>query len=186
VVIALDGFSDAPPWRVFISHTSELREFPPGGSYVAKVKEAIPAAGNVIVDVADFPAADQLPAQLVPTGFGGCEVYVGVLGTWYGSPVRDRPDVSYTELEFNAATAAGLDRLVFMLDTDMGIPPSRLIDHEHGARQDAFRRRVQNSGLVTQSFADPATLGQLVERSLQELAKVHARVDRVVPGTSGR
>ena len=42
---------------------------------------------------------------------------------------------------------------------------------EFGARQEAFRRRVRECGLVTQLFADPATLGQLVERSLRELAE---------------
>jgi tetratricopeptide (TPR) repeat protein len=101
-------------------------------------------------------------------------VYVGVLGTRYGSAVRDRPEVSYTELEFDTATAAGLDRLVFVLDenaADVGIPLSALIDREFGARQDAFRRRVRDSGLVTASFENPAALGQLVERSLGELAQ---------------
>ena len=97
-----------------------------------------------------------------------------MLGTRYGSEVRDEPGMSYTELEFDAATQAGLDRLVFVLDTDTvvaGIPPSKLIDHAHGARQEEFRRRVQeDSGLVTQAFADPVTLGQLVERSLRDLA----------------
>ena len=48
-------------WRVFISHTSELRGFPAGRSYVAAVERAISACGHVIVDMADFPAAD-LPA----------------------------------------------------------------------------------------------------------------------------
>jgi Domain of unknown function (DUF4062)/Tetratricopeptide repeat len=159
---------------VFVSHTSELREFPRGGSYVAAVERAVSAAGHVIVDMADFPATDLPPAELCRQRVESCDVYVGVMGTRYGSPVRDRPEVSYTELEFEAATEAGLERLVFLLDTEAegtGIPPSGLIDYEFGPRQGAFRRRVkEESGLVTQSFTDPGTLGQLVERSLRELA----------------
>ena len=169
-------------WRVFLSHTSELREFPAGASYMAAVERAVSACGHVVVDMADFPAADQVPAQLCRERVRSCDVYVGILGTRYGSPVRDEPGMSYTELEFDAATQAGLDRLVFVLDTETvvaGIPPSRLIDHEHGARQEAFRRRVQDSGLAVRKFADPATLGQLVERSLRELA------DRRRPGGAG-
>ena len=160
-------------WRVFVSHTSELRKFPAENSYVDEVERAISAAGHVIVNMADFPAADQPPAQLCIERVRSCEVYVGVLGTRYGTPVRDRPEVSYTELEFETATAAGLARLVFLLDTsaaNVGIPVATLTDYEFGARQEAFRRRVQDSGLVTLSFASPAELGRLVERSLRELA----------------
>jgi hypothetical protein len=160
---------------VFVSHTSELRSFPAGGkSYVAEAERAIAAAGHVIVDMADFPAADEPAAQLCAQRVRGCDVYVGVLGTRYGSPVRDKPEVSYTELEFDTATAAGLPRLMFLLDTaaaDVGIPVGALTDHAFGARQEAFRRRVQDSGLVTQSFANPDQLGKLVERSLRELAQ---------------
>ena len=107
---------------------------------------------------------------------------MGILGTRYGSPVRDIPEMSYAELEFDTATEAGLNRLIFMLDTgaaDVGIPLSGLIDHEFGPRQDAFRRRIRDSGLVTQTFTDPAMLGQLVERSLRELAeRRHASASR--------
>jgi tetratricopeptide (TPR) repeat protein len=163
---------------VFLSHTSELRDFPKGGSFVAAVERAVSACGHVIVDMADFPAADQVPAKLCRERVQSCQVYVGILGTRYGMPVRDMPQVSYTELEFDTATEAGLERLVFLLDTDaaqVGIPPARLIDLEFGARQQAFHRRMQDSGLVTQAFTDPATLGQLVERSLRELAEQHRR-----------
>ena len=161
-------------WRVFVSHTSELRNFPAGRSYVAAAEQAISSCGHVIVDMADFPASDQPAARLCMDRVRGCDVYVGVLGTRYGSLVRDKPEVSYTELEFGAATEAGLDRLVFVLDegaADVGMPVSALIDREFGARQDAFRRRVRESGLVTGAFASPAALGQLVERSLRELAR---------------
>ena len=159
--------------RVFISHTSEMRAFPMGMSYVAAVERAVAAAGHVIVDMADFPAADQPPAELCAERVRGCHVYVGVLGTRYGSPVRDRPEVSYTELEFETATEEGLDRLVFLLDedaTNVGIPLSALLDREFGSRQDAFRRRIQDSGLITGSFGNPDVLERLTERSLRELA----------------
>ncbi len=166
-------------WRVYLSYTSELREFPSGKSYVTAAERAISASGHAIVDL-DFPDSDQPPAQLVTERVRTCNVYVAVLGTWYGSPVRDKPEVSYTELEFDSATEAGLDRLVFLLDTDtadVGIPLSALIDREFGSRQDAFRRRVRDSGLITQSFASPDALQLLVERSLRDLADTRRRRD---------
>lgn len=175
--------------RVVVSHTSEFREFPRGGSYVAAVERAISACGHVIVDMADFPAADLPPAALCAERVQGCEVYVGVLGTRYGSPVWERPEVSYTELEFAAATEAGLERLIFELNTaaeDCGIPPSGLIDLECGARQEAFRSRVRGSGLTVQKFSSPAMLGLLVERSLRELAARRAvAAEPGVPGHQG-
>ena len=165
---------------MFVSHTAEFRDFPKAKSYVAEVERAVSAAGHVIVDMSDFPAADQPTAQICGERVRECDVYVGVLGTRYGSPVRDVPAMSYTELEFNTATEAKKDRLIFMLDTDaddVGIPASQLTDRQFGDRQDAFRGRVKDSGLVKQSFDSPARLGWLVERSLRELAETRRRMD---------
>ena len=153
---------------------------------MAEAERAVSAAGHVIVDMADFPADGRPAAQVCEERVRGCDVYVGVMGTRYGSPVRDKPEVSYTELEFDAATAAGLPRLVFVLDTtaaDVGIPLDQLIDLKFGARQEAFRRRVQASGLVTQSFASPHQLGRLVERSLRELAEARRGSGLLPPGS---
>ena len=129
---------------------------------MAAAERAVSAAGHVIVNMADFPAADQVPAELCVDLVRGCDVYVGVLGTRYGSPVRDRPELSYTELEFDTATEAGLPRLVFLLDTareNVGIPPAALIDREYGGRQEAFRYRVRDSGLVTAVVQEPGRAG---------------------------
>jgi len=162
--------------RVFVSHTSELGNFPAGGSYVAAVKDAVSECGHVVVEMSGFPAADLPPAELCEERVRSCDVYVGVLGTRYGSPVWDRPELSYTELEFDLATEAHLTRLVFLLNpgaASAGIPLQDAIDREFGTRQDEFRDRVKRE-MVVQLFSSPGELGRLVERSLRNLDRVRA------------
>ena len=74
-----EGPGDAAGWRVFVSHTGELRDFPLRNSYVAAVERAISACGHVIVEMAGFPATDQPPAELCIDRVQGCDVYLGLL-----------------------------------------------------------------------------------------------------------
>lgn len=155
--------------RVFLSHTSEFRQFPAGRSFVAAAEDAVLRAGGVPSDMAYFAARDQQPAQSCVDEVTRADVYVGIIGLRYGSPVRDRPDVSHTELEFDTATRLGRTRLVFLLDDDdpaVPIPPRYLIDREHGGRQERFRAKILDAGLITASFATP---DQLNARLLQAL-----------------
>ncbi|MCX5960863.1 MAG: NB-ARC domain-containing protein, partial [Cyanobacteria bacterium] len=167
------GLGENNPCRVFLSHTSEFRNFPRGRSYLAAVESAVSAAGHVIVDMREFAASDAAPAQVCQEKVRGCEVYLGIFGTRYGSPVRDRPEVSYTELEFETASdpAHPLERLVFLLDQEAenpGIPAKWLNDPIHGASQQAFLRKVKDAGLTLQTFRNPDELARLVKRSLAE------------------
>jgi hypothetical protein len=162
------------PWLVFLSHTSELRQYPQAGSYIAKAERAVSAAGHAIVDMADFAAIDQAPASVCIDKVKGSDVYIGIFGLRYGSPVRDQSEISYTELEFNTATEMSIPRLVFLLDDDSedhGLPAKALKDREYGDRQDAFLKRVRDAGLTLQPFRNPDDLKGLVERSLRELAE---------------
>ena len=160
------------PRLVFLSHTSELADFPAGRSFVAAAAAAVTRAGDAVADMAYFTAREDQPSAYCREAVRGCDVYVGLIGLRYGSPVRDQPDLSYTELEFHAATEAGLPRLVFLLDqdADLGIPPTRVFDQEEDrwGRQRAFRDRLREAGVTVRTIASPDQLELMLYQALLE------------------
>jgi hypothetical protein len=168
------------PRRVFLSHTAELRQFPSDRSFVTAAERSVISAGDVVTDMAYFTARDEKPAALVQEMVRNCDIYVGLIGLRYGSPVRDRPEVSYAELEFDTAREAGLPQLVFMLDENsvLPIPISRLIDRDSDlqARQRAFQSRLME-GLIVSRVNSPDQLERLLFQALMEVqSKIPAAV----------
>jgi hypothetical protein len=157
--------------RVFLSHTSELRQHPAGRSFVTAAEQAVTRAGGVVLDMAYFTAREDKPASYCREQVGRANVYVGIIGFRYGSPVRDEPGLSYTELEFAAAGELRLPRLVFVLDENavLPLPGVFLSDSVHGERQRAFRDRVKDAGITVQPVDSPDRLETLLFQALTTL-----------------
>ncbi len=157
---------------MFLSYTSEFREFPPERSFVTAATDAVARAGAIVrtMDLAPregTSAADQVSREVLES-----DLYVGLLGFRYGSAVRDRPELSYMELEFDAATKAGLPRLIFLLD-ELAEVPFQFFDPVHQDRQEAFRHRVLDSAAVG-TFRSPEQLEMALYQALVESRTLEA------------
>ncbi|MFC3895337.1 FxSxx-COOH system tetratricopeptide repeat protein [Lentzea rhizosphaerae] len=179
----------SPPWKVFLSHTSELRAWPARKSFIDAAESAIKRAGHAPRDMAYFTAHDQPPAQVCAEAVADCNVYVLVAGFRYGSPVVDRPEVSYTELEFETAGNSSIERLVFLLGEGTEGTVQTLTDLEHGKRQLAFRERLGRSGLTCVTIENPDELETQILQALTVLATTaqqtgHRRAASNIPAGS--
>ena len=128
-------------------------------------------AGDVFTDMAYFPAHAAKPAQVCRVAVAAADVFVLVAGFRYGSPVRDRPEVSYTELEHETAEQRGIPQLVFLLGDDTEGPAAMFEDRQHSARQHAFRSRLDGSGVTTATVTSPGELETALLHALTMLPR---------------
>ncbi|MGO9220124.1 MAG: FxSxx-COOH system tetratricopeptide repeat protein, partial [Streptosporangiaceae bacterium] len=151
--------------QVFISHTSDMARFPEDRPFVQAALDAVGRAGMAPVDMRHFAARDGSPADYCQQRVHECEIYVAVIGFQYGSLVPGE-EVSFTELEFQAASVVGVPRLVFLLED--AACPSQLNDTDRGPVE-RFRQRLRDAGLVVRSFTSGAGLELEVFHALSEL-----------------
>lgn len=165
---------------VFLSYTSELAQPPPERPFVEAAKDAVNRAGHVYRHMGSFPARPEAPADVCAAAVRESDVYVALVGLRYGSPVRDQPELSYTELEFKTATATRKPRLVFLINPPEQIR-EQIEDTEHWDRQLRFRNELADCGVTTASVDTPDRLETALFHALIELLGPSRRIWKV-PG----
>lgn len=155
--------------RVFLSHTSELRQYPAHRSYVDAAERAVKRVQDTPLDMSYFTAEARPSADACREAVAAADVYVGIIGFRYGTPMKDDPSRSYTQMEFAAATEAGIPRLVFILDENTEGPSALFRDLEFGNRQEQFRRELLDSDVTVRMVSDPSDLETALYQSLVTL-----------------
>jgi hypothetical protein len=69
----------------------------------------------------DFGARAPLTSEFCIGKVRDCDVFVGIVGQRYGSS-PEGSDLSYTEIEYNAALDAGISTLMFMAPDEFPVP----------------------------------------------------------------
>jgi WD40 repeat protein len=154
-------------YKVFLSSTS--RDLT---AYREAVHRAIDRLdGFILVKMEDFGARDETARDLCARLVGESQVLVGLLGHYYGSRPSDQAH-SFTELEYRAAVASGLPRLMFFAPDDFPIPASLREPDESFQRQKTFRARVM-AERVGASFDTPEQLASVVTTALANWRAKH-------------
>ena len=154
--------------QVFISHTPDMAEFPEHRPFVQAALDAVNRAGMAPVDMRYFGAREGSPADYCRQQVRECEIYVAVIGFRLGSMVPGEA-MSYTELEFDEAGRAGLQRLVFLLRSPADLPAG-LVDADRDAVE-GFRLRIVDAGLVVRNFTSDSGLEVEVFNALTALPR---------------
>lgn len=158
---------------IFVSHTVELDDYPNDLSFIEATCRAIMRVGCHPVEMSDFGARPDQPAEFCRAQVELCDVYIAIIGLRYGAIVPDHSSaVSYTEFEFEVAAEAGIPRLIFLLEPGKSLPP-RMRDRDEG-RIRQFRARVQGSDLIVNTFRTPEGLEAAVSQALSNVIVGHA------------
>jgi hypothetical protein len=99
-------------FQIFVSSTfRDLRE------ERKKAVEVIFERGHIPIALERFSAANESDRKVIEKAIEDCQIYLLVLGHRYGELVPDN-EISYTELEYNIATAKGLHTLVLLMEPE--------------------------------------------------------------------
>jgi hypothetical protein len=178
-----DRNSRQPSIKVFISSTyidnAERRRV---------VEDAAMRAGMQPVGMERFNASDRPTVEECERLARECDIYVGIVAHRYGW-VPDGREISITEIEYDAAKAAGRPR--FMLEIDPKLPVYEDKDYDEGPdrwakreKLDAFRKKYRADQMP--GLFNEATLSGMVVQCLNDWRRDRQEATKPTPQRKAR
>jgi|SRR6185369_6135857 len=117
------------------------------------IRLALETSGFQFRGMEQFPAQEDPPLEVALQALDECDVYVGIVGELYGSSPPNR-QLSYTELEYNHATAQDMYRIILVLNDDASVNRAQ-VERDPGKlrRLTRFRNKLLKQHTV-QKFGD--------------------------------
>jgi tetratricopeptide (TPR) repeat protein len=155
--------------RIYVSSTFEDLK-----THREAVASTLRQMHHEVICMEDYVATDQRPLDKCLADVSACEIYVGIFALRYGFvPTKDNPDNrSITELEYRCATAAGKERLIFLLDAKASGWPLEYIDAlTSGKSGDPIRklREGLEGEFVRRVFRTPDDLARQVSVAIHDV-----------------
>jgi hypothetical protein len=150
---------------VFLSSTfSDLQR------HRTAVKDQITKHGLLFKGMELFGAdPEKTPADLIVDEVRRADAFVGIVGARYGF-IDGASGLSMTELEFNAARAAGKPMLLYVMDEEAPVPFKDIEQSAEGkTKLDVLRARIMREHVVAK-FITPEDLAAKVFADLDKLA----------------
>ncbi|MEX2301811.1 MAG: DUF4062 domain-containing protein [Bryobacterales bacterium] len=127
--------------------------------------------GYHCVRMEDFGARDALSVDLCREKVVTCDMFVGILGHLYGS-CPPGSDMSFTEIEYEAAQEASKSPLMFVAPEEAPIPANLIEPPEDREKQRLFRARVLSERQAV-IFNPDASRTRGLELSTQVVQAIH-------------
>lgn len=152
------------PFSVFISCPSDLEE------HRDTVRSALGALGYNVRCMADLGVGEFHPVAVCLEAVAQCDVYLGIIGTRYGSipedPKRNPMRLSFTELEFRESQKLGKECIWILVGDDTKIRESDS-SAEELRNLEALRQEIRNEH-VFGSLRETGEARELVRAMLDQ------------------
>jgi hypothetical protein len=121
-------------------------------------------SGYHCIRMEDFGSGSARPDEFCRARVVECDLFICLAGPLYGSVTED--DRSFTEAEYDAATAHDKPRLSFLTTEDFPVPARLYETLAKRRKQHRFRKRLQRESVID-TFSNSAELATKVIRAVR-------------------